>query len=150
MKRNILSRSCSDLCGLRLELSSDLFCGVFELRRRALTGSCRWSARNMFSAYDLREKLLLARFRAQERVACSLYKLYKLYKAIYAVRRALFWDRRVQEFQNSTWRTGAVGSLGTPLGDLSASRPSPTIPTCCAFGSGILPLSFHPACKSCS
>jgi hypothetical protein len=79
----------------------------------------------MFSAYDLREKLRLARFRAQERVACSLYKLYKLYKAIYAVRRALFWDRRVQEFQNPTWRTGAVGLLGTPLGDLPAFSHNP-------------------------
>jgi hypothetical protein len=78
----------------------------------------------MFSAYDLREKLRLARFRARERVACSLYKLYKLYKAnnlcceTGVVVPPLFWDRRVQEFQNPTWRTGAVGSLGTPLGDL--------------------------------
>jgi hypothetical protein len=37
----------------------------------------------------------------------------------------LFWDRRVQEFQNPTWRTGAVGSLGTPLGDLPGFSHNP-------------------------
>jgi hypothetical protein len=79
----------------------------------------------MFSAYDLREKLRLARFRTQERVAC---RLYKLYGAIVCCETGvlvppLFWDRRVQEFQNPTWRTGAVGSLGTLLGDLPGLLP---------------------------
>jgi hypothetical protein len=90
----------------------------------------------MFSAYDLREKLRLARLRARERVACSLYKLYK---SIYAVRRALFWDRRVQEFQNSTWRTGAVGSLGTPLGNLPDFSHNPYM---LCFWSWDSPLEF--------
>jgi hypothetical protein len=62
----------------------------------------------MFSANDLREKLRLARFRAQERVACSLYKLYG---AIYVVRRELLFPRYfgIGEFKSSRTPPGAQG-----------------------------------------